>query len=200
MRKIAGTFKERKGFTLIELAIVLIIIGLILGMVFKAKHLIDGAKVKHLGAQYNKILAAINTFYDRYGRYPGDGCNDATCSNNGAGTKDGVLTTAAEEAAFWYELIDKTGILTRNDRRSVFGQNWNIWYGTGNDGVTGDWLDLPGGNQADSRFVCALDQLIDDGRADGGVVQPYNAPNLYDENSDCWALTGLCNVIIRVIP
>lgn len=47
--------KKQSGFTLVELAIVLVIIGLILGMAFKGKDLIDGAKVKNLAAQYNKF-------------------------------------------------------------------------------------------------------------------------------------------------
>ncbi|MDQ5888705.1 MAG: hypothetical protein QG667_1999, partial [Pseudomonadota bacterium] len=66
---------RQTGFTLVELAIVLVVIGLILGMAFKGKDLIDSAKVKNLAAQYNKIVAASNTFYEKYGSYPGDGCS-----------------------------------------------------------------------------------------------------------------------------
>ena len=65
--------KRNQGFTLVELAIVLVVIGLILGMAFKGKDLIDGAKVKNLAAQYNKVVAGANTFYEKYGFYPGDG-------------------------------------------------------------------------------------------------------------------------------
>jgi prepilin-type N-terminal cleavage/methylation domain-containing protein len=65
---------KQTGFTLVELAIVLVIIGLILGMAFKGKDLIDGAKVKSLAAQYNKIQAAFNIYFEKYGAYPGDGC------------------------------------------------------------------------------------------------------------------------------
>ena len=193
--------KSNRGFTLVELAIVLIIIGLILGMVFKGRHLIDSAKVKHLAAQYNKILAAVNTFYERYGYYPGDGCNRkdppsvSVCSN----PKDGILTSQQEREAFWHLLINVTHILSASDRRSVFGQDWQIWYGTSN-GRSGDWLDLPGGNQADIRLVCALDQMVDDGESGSGDVQVHNNSNAYHSDSDCWSLNGQVNVVIYVLP
>ena len=61
-----------KGFTLIEMAIVLVIIGLILGLVLNGQNLIAGAKKKRLLSDFRELEAAFNTFYDRYGQYPGD--------------------------------------------------------------------------------------------------------------------------------
>lgn len=77
--------RSRSGFTLVELAIVLVIIGLILGAVLKGKSLIDNARVKRLEKDTKGLEAAVWTFYDRYGRFPGD-CNkdgiiDATTYN-----------------------------------------------------------------------------------------------------------------------
>ncbi|MDQ7031414.1 MAG: prepilin-type N-terminal cleavage/methylation domain-containing protein [Desulfonauticus sp.] len=197
--KTQGRVKGQRGFTLIELAIVLVIIGLIIGMAMKGKALIDGAKVKNLAAQYNKIVAAINTFYERYGFYPGDGCTSGspTSVSDCTGTKNGVLDNDNERAAFWTLLIDRTHILTRADRRSVFGQDWNIWYGAPHGGNNVDWLDLPGGAQADSRLVCALDKLIDDGEYNTGVVQAYDN---YDDTTDCWNLSGQTDMWIKVLP
>ena len=43
--------QSQSGFTLVELAISLVIIGLVLGMTFKGRELIDGAKVKSVQAQ-----------------------------------------------------------------------------------------------------------------------------------------------------
>lgn len=57
----------QRGFTLVELAIALVIIGLVLGMTFKGRELIDGAKVKSVQAQYGKISAAMNIFFEKYG-------------------------------------------------------------------------------------------------------------------------------------
>ena len=66
--------KNEKGFSLVEMAIVLIIIGLILGMVFKGKDLIQSARQKSF---YNKFLKAwelsVISYYDRTGQLLGDG-------------------------------------------------------------------------------------------------------------------------------
>lgn len=77
--------RDAKGFTLIELAIVLVIIGIILGAVLKGQDLIEGAKVKKVIAFSNKWEAPIWTFYDKKGYFPGD--TDAT--------KDGLINTFA---------------------------------------------------------------------------------------------------------
>ncbi|GEM_PF-6037621 len=68
--------RARKGFTMIELAIVLVIIGLIMGAVLKGRSLIDNAKIKNLVSQVKKFEILQLTFLDRYGRYAGDGDND----------------------------------------------------------------------------------------------------------------------------
>lgn len=192
--------RNSKGFTLVELAIVLVVIGLILGMAFKGRDLIDGAKVKSLAAQYNKIVAAANTFYEKYGFYPGDGCPNATptvaqCLNSGL-ARDGRLTANNEGPAFWSLLIS-TNILTAADQRSVFGQNWTIWSGAPN-GQAADYLDFPGGPQADPRYVCALDRMIDDGVWNTGVVM---SDRNYNATTDCWnGLNGQADLWIRILP
>jgi hypothetical protein len=188
------------------MAIVLVVIGLILGMVYKGRALVDGAKVKKMAAQYNKIIAGMNTFYDRYGFYPGDGCPaDPTSVTDCSGTKDGVITgnsqyNTGEAGAFWDLLIDITAILSENDRESVFGQPWEILQGNNPllDGNQTDWLDLPGSNQADLRIVCALDKMIDDGEANEGSVITFGNP--YNSDTDCWSLSGQVNVHLKVLP
>lgn len=193
--------RNNKGFTLVELAIVLVVIGLILGMAFKGKDLIDGAKVKSLAAQYNKVVAGANTFYEKYGFYPGDGCPNVLnptvvqCQNSGL-VRDGRLAGAGEAAAFWTLLVSQTNMLTVADQRSVFGQNWTIWSGAPN-GIAADYLDFPGGPQADPRFVCALDRMIDDGVWNTGIVMSNSN---YTMATDCWSLTGQIDLWIRVLP
>ena len=93
----------QRGFTLVELAIALVIIGLVLGMTFKGRELIDGAKVKSVQAQYGKISAGMNIFFEKYGFYPGDGCTSSgvTVVASCAGGKDITLSTAAEQSSFW---------------------------------------------------------------------------------------------------
>jgi len=67
---------REKGFTLVELVIVLVIIGIILGAVLKGQELINNAKAKRVLNDMRGFAALAYTFYDRYGRFPGDCNND----------------------------------------------------------------------------------------------------------------------------
>ncbi len=83
---------NRKGFTLIELAIVLVIIGLILGAVFKGKDLINSAKGKSYANKLRAIEIAEATYYDKNQESANtteklktmDGITDATFKINSA--------------------------------------------------------------------------------------------------------------------
>ena len=63
---------KSRGFTLIEIAIVLVIIGLLLGGVLKGQELITGARVRNLISQQDGIKAAFFGFQDRFRALPGD--------------------------------------------------------------------------------------------------------------------------------
>ena len=60
------------GFTLVELSIALVIIGLIIGGVLKGQEMIESARVKSTMSQVESYRAAHNTFYDKYSAMPGD--------------------------------------------------------------------------------------------------------------------------------
>ncbi len=64
--------RREKGFTLIELAIVLVIIGIIIGMVLKGQDLIQNARMKKLVNEVRKWEVPLWTCYDRKGVFPGD--------------------------------------------------------------------------------------------------------------------------------
>jgi prepilin-type N-terminal cleavage/methylation domain-containing protein len=64
--------KPQAGFTLIEIAIVLVIIGLLLGGVLKGQELITSARVRNLISQQDGIKAAYFGFLDRFRALPGD--------------------------------------------------------------------------------------------------------------------------------
>ena len=66
---------NNKGFTLIELSIVIMIIGLLVGGVLVGMDLVEAAKVRNLVGQLKKIDAAKNTFVGKYGGLPGDTIN-----------------------------------------------------------------------------------------------------------------------------
>lgn len=84
---------HKHGFTLVELALVLVIIGLLITGVLKGEALIQNAKVKKLVNQKELITAAYYTFYDKYGMYPGDE-NIANAPRNDThnGNGDGQIT------------------------------------------------------------------------------------------------------------
>jgi prepilin-type N-terminal cleavage/methylation domain-containing protein len=95
------TERSQAGFTLVELAIVMIIIGLLIAGVLKGQELIANAQVTSTVAQAKSIDAATSTFYDTYNTLPGDmlspdkrlpNCSSAPCSS--AGNGDGHLDTA----------------------------------------------------------------------------------------------------------
>lgn len=83
-----------KGFTLVELAIVMIIIGLLIGGILKGQELIANARVTSQVSQVKGIDAAMTTFRDQYNSLPGDianpngrlpNCTVAICSTAGDG-------------------------------------------------------------------------------------------------------------------
>jgi prepilin-type N-terminal cleavage/methylation domain-containing protein len=63
---------EEDGFSLVEMAIVLVIIGLILGGIMKGQELLESARLKSIITQANQYRLAANTFLDRYDALPGD--------------------------------------------------------------------------------------------------------------------------------
>ena len=63
----------QKGFTLIEIAIVLVIVGFLMVGVAKAQELIQGSRVRALIAQQSDIRTAFFAFHDRYRALPGGG-------------------------------------------------------------------------------------------------------------------------------
>src|SRR5512135_3231819 len=77
---------KQKGFTLVEIAIVLVIIGLLLGGILKGQEMITQAKIKNVVNDFNGITAAVNSYKDRYRALPGD---DTTASGRWTGSVNG---------------------------------------------------------------------------------------------------------------
>jgi len=87
---------RQRGFTLIEMSIVLVIIGLIIGGILKGQELIESARIKNVINQIDVIRAATNAFQDRFNGLPGDYAQATTNITTGItnGNGDGVIGTA----------------------------------------------------------------------------------------------------------
>ncbi|WP_457639304.1 prepilin-type N-terminal cleavage/methylation domain-containing protein [Persephonella sp.] len=86
--------KKQKGFTLVELAIVLVIIGIILGAVLKGQDLIQNARAKQFVNKAKAWEVAQWTFYDRYGRFAGDQNKSGLIGDDNNDNAKTDLTTA----------------------------------------------------------------------------------------------------------
>ncbi len=107
---------RQQGFTLVEIAVVLLIVGLLLGGVLKGQALIDSAKVKNLAQDFRAVPAMIHAYQDRFRALPGDdrrarlhlcpGGSECTVQGNGDGVIDGNWHDAADSDAFhlWQHL------------------------------------------------------------------------------------------------
>src|SRR5438445_1720004 len=82
------------GFTLVEIAIVLVIIGLLLGGILKGQEMITQAKIKNIINDFNGVTVAVTSYQDRYRAIPGDDQNGTTrwtTQAPGKGNGDGVM-------------------------------------------------------------------------------------------------------------
>lgn len=82
---------KQAGFTLIELAIVLVIIGLLLGGVLRGQELINSARVKSLTRDFQNVQVYLYTYQDRFKAIPGD---DQAANNHVGGTNATTGTLA----------------------------------------------------------------------------------------------------------
>ena len=113
--------KNFSGFTLVEISIVMIIIGLLIGGTFGGMKLVENMQVNKTVQDLKAIEAAGVTFKDTYGRLPGDitnpstrlpNCTTAPCSTGGNGNRIiGTWYWSSNQAAtdetftFWSHLL-----------------------------------------------------------------------------------------------
>ena len=162
---------KRSGFTLVELSIVLIIIGLLIGGILKGKAMIDNAKQKRVKSDVDAIVAAVYNYQDKYGYLPGDDPNDRTTDLGATGCTGGNgngLFDTAERACAWQELIGAglmSGDKTQNNENIVaktnpYGGRY-LFRTTGNlHGQTGNYIFI---DNLPRDVARALDEKYDDG-------------------------------------
>ena len=192
--------RYQKGFTLIEIAIVLVIIGLLLGGVLKGQELITSARVRNLISQQDGIKAAYFGFLDRYRALPGD-YNQAVANINGAGTAcgtsgngdgNGQIGTGAEAIMVWDHLsksgfingsftcVDATTYTAQTNPTNPYSMYLQLQYGglygaatteSGAGTSSAAKHYLKTGNQIPVEIIAEVDRKIDDGNALRGGFQ-----------------------------
>ncbi len=186
--------RNQRGFTLIEIAIVLVIIGLLLGGVLKGQQMIENAKYKSLRNEINAYAAAFYAFQDRYHAVPGD-FDDArrqldrrARNGNGNGWIDGgYCDRAADESCNLWSHLRYAGLLSgdprlrgrrANPKHAYGGQVLGIFTFTWGN-VSGNWIGL--GN-VPGDVAQRLDNDLDDGNPKTGTVYCQNCGSRYIEN------------------
>ena len=113
--------KKQSGFTLIELAIVLVIIGLLLGGVLKGQELINSAKVKNMAQDFKNVQVYVYGYQDRFKAIPGDDSQasthvaNATTATTGGTVGNGVIegawdsVTATDESYLFWQHVRLAG-------------------------------------------------------------------------------------------
>ena len=189
--------QAQSGSTLVEIAIVLVIIGLLLGGVLKGQELIENGRVKNAANDMNGIVAAYNSYLDRYRKVAGDDGPVANLTARGtawagmaAGNNNGILDvnagqtfTGGGEGATFFRHLRASGFITGNPADvGVNALPFNAW--GGRLGVTNVAVQ---GRVAARVMVClgsvpgkaaaALDVQLDDGRPDNGSFRATQGAN-----------------------
>ena len=132
---------RQQGFTLVEIAVVLVIIGLLLGGILKGQELINSAKVKNVIGDFRNTATYIYAYQDRFRALPGDDAGVAnrlagavratTGGTSGNGRIEGTWnsTTVTDEAVLFWQHVRLANLASGDSRNP------------GADGVAiADWL------------------------------------------------------------
>jgi hypothetical protein len=191
--------KAQQGWTLLEIALLVLIVGLILAGVVKGQEMITSAKVKRLAGQLDEIRAAYLGFEDRFKALPGDFADaDAVFDCGGGclrGNGDGRIRSNAapvngsqvrEDLLVWthlslagflkgeYRMLDNEDQSTEaNSPKSPYSVYMQIVfdgrYGLNDGGVPRH--NLKSGAQVPIEVAAELDRKTDDGKPYRGGLQ-----------------------------
>ncbi|MGA8050562.1 MAG: prepilin-type N-terminal cleavage/methylation domain-containing protein [Burkholderiales bacterium] len=179
--------RMQKGFTLVEIAIVLVIIGLLLGGILKGQEMITQAKIKNVIADFSGVSAAYHGYQDRYRATPGDDPNAATrwagaVAGDGDGQLGGAYNSAlsTDESRKWWDHLRRSGFITgTGDQQPLNAANGFVGVQNGNSAGGAALGGLPGlvmcsANLPD-KIAIATDTQMDDGSPNTGSVRSSTA-------------------------
>ena len=199
----------QRGFTLVEIAIVLVIIGLLLGGSLKGQEMITQAKTKNVIADFSGISTAYHSYQDRYRATPGDDTGAATrwaaapaaISGNGNGSIAGAYnadctSASPPESCQWWDHLRRAGFVAGNGATQPLNtaggmigvQTGDTAGGTALGGLSG--LILCSANLPD-KIAIAVDTQMDNGLSATGTVRAalQTAPNPPIDNTTAAAAT-----------
>jgi prepilin-type N-terminal cleavage/methylation domain-containing protein len=207
---------QQSGFTLIEIAIVLVIIGLLLGGVLKGQELITAARVRNIISSQDGIKAAYFGFLDRYRALPGDylianaqanipGCAGCFGGVQGSGGGDGQIRGA--EAIHAWEHLSKAGFITgsyisgsatptagpANTPTNPYGSLIQLIFDADyqDPGTATERHNLKTGANIPSDILAEVDRKIDDGLATAGQFRFTTMATTVNNTSNvCFAAGG----------
>lgn len=189
--------KTQKGFTLVELVIVLVVLGLLIGGVLKGHDLLTNARLKRIQSDNAGIAAALATYQDRYLALPGDdgrasqrfsiysdGINDplaADIDGDDSGTIDGNwIGLANSETANIWKHLRASGVIAGDGDDDTQPTNA---YG-GQIGLRDGALLLAGHvvvlGSIDGQVARLLESRLDDGTPDSGRIRSDYTAALID--------------------
>jgi len=163
--------KRQQGFTLIEIAIVLLIIGLLLGGIMKGQSMINSARVRAIANDLIGIEAAWISFQDRYRSLPGDYARASTHIVQGAidGDSNARVDSTAEAGAVWQHLAGAGFISGNFDGAPVASLADGVCVASTCPGNPYNGGNIP------VEVMYELDLKIDDGVPNTGRLRSFDA-------------------------
>lgn len=106
---------RKMGFTLVELSIVLVIIGLLIGGILVGQSMMSAARISQQAKQLQQFDTMVSNFQTKFNGLPGDssimGCNSTRTGRNGTACDNGLIETQASQGLGdnWYGSYTETG-------------------------------------------------------------------------------------------
>ena len=183
---------RQTGFTLVELAIVLVIIGLILGAVLKGQQMIENGRVKSVENDLKGVATAYYAYLDRYKAIPGDDLLATTHVSSATvtaaiGDGNGIISglfdakaapaAAAESNNFWQHtrlagfMTGEATTAVANPPNNALGGVLGIQGGTAAASIYGMTGNVVCASNIPLKTAQAVDIALDDGNSDTGTIR-----------------------------